>query len=92
MQQMQALHQQREAAMNQQVAGFEARQNAQAQQVSNFGEILTGLTDVVDPQTGTKFQVFSGPKANYYIDGNGVKVNSNLSPGPAFHRLTQVGP
>ena len=92
LQQMHAYDQQRQAAMNQQVSQFEARQNAQAQQVSNFGEILTGLTNVTDPATGTQFQVFSGPKANYWIDGNGNKINSTLSPGPSFHQMTVTGP
>lgn len=92
MQQMQAFHQQREAAMNQQVAHFESQQHAQAQQVSGWGEILTGLTDVVDSNTGAKFQVFSGPKANYYTNGLGVTINSNLNPGNGFHQDTVVGP
>ena len=92
MHQMQAYHQERTAAMNQQVAGFEARQSAQAQQVSNFGEILTGVQSVSDPMTGSQFQVYSGPKANYYINGNGVKINSTVSPGPGFHQLTPVQP
>lgn len=88
MRQMQAYHEARTAAMNQQVAGFEARQNAQAQQVSSWGETLTGLQNVTDPMTGSQFQVFTGPKANYYINGNGVKINSDVSPGPEFHQLT----
>lgn len=92
MQQMQVYHQQREAAMNQQVAQFEARQNAQAAQVSSWGNILTGLTNVVDPVTGTQFQVFSGPKSNYYINGAGDKINSNLNPGASFHLMENVGP
>jgi hypothetical protein len=92
MQQMQAYHQQREAAMNQQVAHFEARQQAQAQQVSDWGEMLTGLTKVYDPATGTQFDVFTGPKANYYTNGNGVTINSNISPGANFHQVTPVGP
>jgi hypothetical protein len=90
MQQMQAYDRARTAAMNQQVAGFEAHQNAQAQQVSGWGETLTGLETVRDPQTGNEFQVFSGPKANYYMNGNGVKINSNISPGGDFHELTPV--
>jgi hypothetical protein len=40
--------------------------------------------------TGSPFQVFSGPKANYYVNGNGVKINSNVSPGLGFHQLTPV--
>jgi len=90
MQQMQAYHQQRTAAMNQQVASFEARQKAQAQQVSSFAETLSGLQTVADPMTGNQFQVFTGPKANYYVNGNGVKINSDVSPGPEFHQLTPV--
>ncbi|HET9409941.1 MAG TPA: hypothetical protein VFO39_22080 [Candidatus Sulfotelmatobacter sp.] len=92
MQQMAAYHQQREAAMNQQVAKFEARQQAQADQVSSWGNILTGLTNLYDPVTGTQFQVFSGPKANYYSNGAGVKINSNLDPGNGFHLDQNLGP
>lgn len=92
MHQMQIYHQQREAAMNQQVAKFEARQQAQADQVSSWGNILTGVTNLYDSTTGTKFQVFSGPKSNYYVNGNGVTINSNLSPGPSFHQAENVGP
>lgn len=90
MQQMQQFDQQRQAAMNQQVAGFEARQHAQAAQVSSFGDILTGLTTVQDPQTGTRFQVFSGPKPNYYTNGNGVTINSTFSPDPSFHQVNEL--
>jgi hypothetical protein len=44
------------------------------------------------PATGTQFQIFSGPKANYYINSSGVTINSNLSPGAGFHQVNQVGP
>lgn len=91
LQQMQAFHQQREAAMNQQVAHFEAGQRAQAAQVSSWGNTLSGLTNVIDPNTGTQFQVFSGPKSNYYSNGS-VTLNSNLSPGAGYNKLTNVGP
>lgn len=92
MQQMQVFHKQREAAMNQQVAHYESQQQGQAQQVSGWGESLTGLTTVRDSATGTEFQIFSGPKANYYTNGNGVTINSNLSPGADFHQIDEVGP
>jgi hypothetical protein len=92
MQQMAIYHQQCEAAMNQQVAQFESRQQAQAAQVSSWGNTLTGVTNVYDPTTGTQFQVFSGPKANYYMNGNGVKINSNLNPGNGFHQIQELGP
>jgi len=87
LQQMQVYHQQREAAMNQQVAHYESQQHAQAQQVSGWGETLTGLTTLRDSSTGTQFQVFTGPNANYYTNGNGVTINSNLSPGADFHQV-----
>jgi hypothetical protein len=86
--QMQAYHKARTDVMNQQVAKFESRQSLQGQQVSLWGETLTGLQNVSDPLTGTHFQVFTGPKANYYVNGNGVKINSDVSPGPDFHQLT----
>lgn len=87
MQQMQQFHQQFTRSMNQQVAGYYARQNAQAQQVSGWCDNINGLTNVSDPKTGAQFQVFSGPKSNYYVNGLGVKVNSNISPGPEFHQM-----
>jgi len=87
MQQMQQFHQQFTQSMNQQVAGYYARQNAQAHQVSSWCDNINGLTNVSDPKTGSKFQVFSGPKSNYYTNGLGVKVNSNVSPGPDFYQL-----
>lgn len=92
MQQMAAYHQQREAAMNQQVAHFEARQQAQADQVSSWGNILTGVTNLSDPRTGTQFQVFSGPKANYYRNGAGVTINSSVDPGNGFYQVQNLGP
>lgn len=87
MQQMQEFHQQFTASMNRQVAGFEAHQDAQARQVSSWCDTINGLTNVTDPKTGAQFQVFSGPKSNYYQNGLGVKVNSNVSPGPDFYQL-----
>jgi len=87
MAQMQAYHQARTNAWNQQVAGFEARQNAQAEQSAKWGEILTGLQEVRDPSTGNTFQVWSGPNANYYRNGVGTTVNSNTLPGPDYHQV-----
>ena len=92
MQQMQVYHQQREAAMNQQVAQFEARQQTQAAQVSSWGNTLTGLTNLYDQHTGTQFQVFSGPKSNYYMNGAGDKINSNINPGNGFYQVQNLGP
>jgi hypothetical protein len=87
MQQMQQFHQQFTQSMNQQVAGYYAHQDAQARQVSSWCDTINGVTNVTDPQTGNQFQVWTGPKSNYYVNGLGVKVNSNISPGPDFHQL-----
>jgi hypothetical protein len=35
--------------------------------------------------------MFFGPKSNYYSNG-ATTINSNISPGPGFHQLDQVGP
>ena len=83
--QMQAYHQARTHAWNQQVAGYRVRQNAQQAQSSSWGKTLTGRTDAVDPQSGNHFQVLTGPNANYYRNGLGQKVNSNTSPGAGYH-------
>jgi hypothetical protein len=87
MQQMQQFHQQFTQSLNQQVSGYYARQNAQAKQVSQWCDNINGLTNVTDPKTGAQFQVFTGPKPNYYQNGLGVKVNSVISPGPDFTQL-----
>jgi hypothetical protein len=92
MQQMAVYHQQRTQAMNQQVAGFQKRMQQQADQVTSFGNILTGVTNLQDPITGATFQDFTGPNSNYYINGQGVRVNSNLSPGPGFNQMINKGP
>ncbi len=41
-------------------------------------------------RVGNQFEVFTGPKANQYINGSGVIVNSNISPGPDFRQMTPV--
>jgi len=75
-------HQQRTQAMNQQVTGFEKRMQQQANQVTSFGNILIGVTNLQDPITGATFQDFTGPKSNY----------SNPSPGPGFNQMINKGP
>jgi len=92
MQQMAVYHQERTQAMNQQVAGFEKRMQQQADQVTSFGNILTGVTNLVDPVTGMQFQDFTGPKSNYYTNGAGVRINSNIDPGNGFHQMINMGP
>ena len=78
-----------ESSMNAQVNGFESRMSAQSAQVNSFDENLVGIQDMTDPLTGESLQVFSGPHSNYYRNGLGQEINSDVSPGPDFH---QVGP
>jgi hypothetical protein len=100
MAQMRAYDQARSSAMNQQVAGFEAHENASQRQSSSFGETLTGLQDAVDPQTGQRFQVWTGPGANYYRNGLGDTVKRQClarqrlppaQPGPQRMRIEPDG-
>lgn len=77
------------SSMNAQVNGFESRMASQATQVNSFDENLVGIQSMTDPMTGESLQVFSGPHSNYYRNGLGQEVNSDISPGPSFH---QIGP
>jgi hypothetical protein len=87
MQQMQQYHNARTAAWNSQVSHYETRQNAQANQVSNWCDTLTGLTNARDPQTGETFKVWTGPYSNYYINGMGNKVNAPTNPGAGYSQM-----
>jgi len=87
MQRMQQFHNARTAAWNQRVSGFEAHQNASQAQSSSWCDTITGLTQAHDPYTGESLKVWTGPNANYYINGLGNKVNANVSPGSAYHQL-----
>jgi len=80
MSQMRAYDQARSSAMNQQVAGFEARQQANQKQFESWDENFVGLTKVADPLTGEKFDVWSGPYGNYYRNGQGTVINSVNQP------------
>ncbi len=74
-------------AMQNQVNSFERGQAAQQKQVDGFLNALNGITPTVDPY-GNPHNVFTGPKANYWINGVGQTVNSTDSPGPDFKQLT----
>jgi hypothetical protein len=72
-----------------QVAGYESDRNSQAQKVSTWNENRTGLQNVSDPMTGAQFQVFSGPRANSFVNGNRVKINADVSRGPDFQESSR---
>lgn len=91
MQQMQQIHEQFTQSLNQQVSSYYAHQQSEESQFSSWADTINGETNVTDPATGTQFKVFTGPKHNYYENGLGVKINSDVSPGLDFHQL-QVNP
>ena len=85
-----------------QVAQFEARmlanqnqvdafERGQAQRQSQFqamDNVISGITPTTDPY-GNVHTVFTGSKSGYwYNPGTGQQVNSDLSPGPGWQRLT----
>jgi hypothetical protein len=74
-------------AMQNQVNAFERRQNAQAAQVEGFTNVLNGVTPTTDPLTGENRQVWTGPKANYWVNGLGQVVNSTNAPAAGWRQL-----
>ncbi len=74
-------------AMQNQVNSFERGQAAKQKQVDGFLNALNGITPTVDP-FGNPHNAFTGPKANYWINGQGQIVNSTDSPGPDWRQLT----
>lgn len=89
-QQLQAQVQQFQAqmqAMQNQVSAFEQRQAAQGAQVRSFTNALNGITPTSDPLTGEERDVWTGPNANYWVNGQGVVVNSANAPGAGWRPL-----
>lgn len=74
-------------SMQNEVNAFERGQARQAEQVKNFGNILTGITPTVDPY-GNQHNVWTGPKNGYWRNGTGQVVNSDASPGAGWQPLT----
>jgi len=76
-------------SMRNQVSGFERQQAKQAAQVESVGNILTGVTKTVDP-LGNPRTVDTGPKGEYWTNGQGRVVNSDSSPGAGWTELKPV--
>lgn len=74
-------------AMQSQVNAFEHHQAVQAAQVESFTNVLNGITPTTDPLTGERRDVWTGPNANYWVNGLGQVVNSNSAPSTAWHQL-----
>lgn len=90
LQALQAQMQQFEArmqAMQNQVNAFEQHQAAQAAQVESFTNVLNGITPTTDPLTGEQRDVWTGPNANYWVNGLGQVVNSTSAPAAGWRQL-----
>lgn len=74
-------------AMQNQVNAFERHQQMQAGQVQEFDNALVGVTPTTDPLTGEHRDVWTGTKANYWVNGLGQVVNSTDSPAPGYYQL-----
>ena len=81
-----AQFEQQMSAMRNQVAAFERGQQRQADQVRSFTNALNGITPTIDP-FGNERDVWTGPYANYWRNGNGTVVNSTNSPGADWVHL-----
>jgi hypothetical protein len=76
-------------SMRSQVSGFERQQAKQAAEVESVGNLLTGVARTVDP-LGNQRTVYTGPKSEYWTNGQGRVVNSDSSPGAGWNELKQV--
>jgi hypothetical protein len=75
-------------AMQNQVNAFERGQAEKQKQFQAFDNIISGITPTTDPY-GNTYNVFNGPKTNYYRDpGSGRIVNADKPPGPGWDVLT----
>ena len=75
-------------AMRNQATAFERRQAGQAEGISN---VLSGVTPTTDPLTGEERSVWTGPHANYWVNGLGEVVNATRAPSGDWHEL-QLNP
>jgi hypothetical protein len=74
-------------AMQNQVNAFERHQAAQGDQVKEFDNALIGVTPTTDPLTGEQRDVWTGTKANYWVNGLGQVINSTDAPAAGWRQL-----
>lgn len=74
-------------AMQSQVNSFESHQAAEAAQFQSFDNALIGVTPTTDPLTGEQRDVWTGTKANYWVNGLGQVVNSTDAPAAGWRQL-----
>ena len=73
-------------SMKSQVNAFERQQARQADQVTSFGNILTGITPTIDP-LGNPRDVWTGTKSRYWTNGTGQVINSDDPPSAGWQEM-----
>ena len=61
-----------------------------ALQNDSFNDVINGVQETVDTTTGQRYIAPLGKGGQQWITGNNAVVESGLSPGPGFNRLTPV--
>jgi hypothetical protein len=74
-------------AMQNQVNAFERHQAMEGGQVTQFDNALVGVTPTTDPLTGEQRDVWTGTRANYWVNGLGQVLNSNDAPAAGWRQL-----
>lgn len=67
-----------------------ARQQAMisAMQNDSFNDVINGVQETRDTATGQRYIVPLGTGGTQWVDGSRTVIESGLSPGPGFDRLT----
>jgi hypothetical protein len=63
-----------------------------AMQNDSFNDVINGVQATQDTATGKQYIVPLGQGGTQWINGDRTVVESGLSPGPGFNRLTPTGP
>jgi hypothetical protein len=61
-----------------------------ALQNDSFNDVINGVQETVDTTTGQRYIAPLGKGGQQWINGNNAVVESGLSPGPGFDRLTPI--
>ncbi|HEV2132948.1 MAG TPA: hypothetical protein VGR47_01670 [Terracidiphilus sp.] len=85
-QQMRQFEAKMQAEQNQ-VNSFERHQAIEAGGVQEFDNALVGVTPTTDPLTGEHRDVWTGTKSNYWANGQGTVINSTDQPGAGYYQL-----
>ncbi|HEY9714895.1 MAG TPA: hypothetical protein V6C72_15610, partial [Chroococcales cyanobacterium] len=79
----------RQAAQDASMNAYWNRQAVQDHAADNFSNYIRGVENVQDPNTGTTYQVQSGP-SSFWMNGAGNIAGSPYTPGADWHQLMSV--